>query len=102
VQDNEVADDILDKISLDIENAVHIDETLNNTASDCRLTSTEITQKTEGETLTGSVLLIFEVKYFAYAPGEQVLKDFEGADFTMKVGNNDSPLLSGKVDVEVT
>lgn len=102
VRDDKDADDILDKMCLDVENAIHIDETLNCKASDCRLTSTELVQKVEGNTLTGSAILSFDVTYFAYAPNEQVLKDFKGADFTMKVGGENSPVLSGKVDVSTT
>jgi len=99
VQDDESSDDIVDKLCLEVENAIHVDETLGSKASDCVLTGTEMIQKKEGDTLTASAILQVDVKYFTDAPAQQDLKDYKGADFTMKVGDNQTPDLLGKADV---
>lgn len=99
VQADEKLDDELDQFCLAVENAIHVDETLRSKASDCRLVGTDLMQKPEGDTLTGSALLSFEVKYFSDAPSEQVLKNYEGADFALEVGGVNTPDLEGTADV---
>lgn len=99
VQGDEKVDDTLDEICLDVENAIHVDETLNSKVSDCRLVSTDLIQKPEGDTLTGSAILNFEAIYFTYAPDVQNLRPYKGADFTIERGIDDAPTMEGKADV---
>lgn len=99
VQDDEKADDLLDALCLGVENAIHVDETLNCKVSDCRLVSTDLIQKPEGDTLTGSAILNFEATYYSYAPDVQNLRPYEGADFKYEVGGANTPDMEGKADV---
>lgn len=99
VQADEKLDDLLDQLSLAVENAIHVDETLRCKANDCRLVGTDLMQKTEGDMLTGSALLSFEIKYFTDAPSQQVLNNYNGADFVIEVGDADTVDLEGTADV---
>jgi len=100
VQSDENGADKLDELCLAVENAVHVDETLNSTVSDCRLVSTDLIEKPEGDTLTGSAILNFEATYFSDAPSMQVLKNYTGADFAIEVGDEDTVDLEGTADVD--
>ena len=100
VQGDEKLDDTLDEICLDVENAIHVDETLNCKVSDCRLVSTDLIQKPEGDTLTGSAILNFEAVYFTYAPDVQNLRPYKGADFAIERGVEDAPTMEGTANVD--
>lgn len=105
VQSDDKADDILDQLSLAVENSFAENDTLNCTASDCVMTSTDLIQKPEGDTLTGSAILSFDVTYYMYAPEAQYLPPLKGIDFQIKVGEVDdegggTPQFKGKIDFE--
>lgn len=99
VQDNEGLDDTVDNLALLIENAIYADETLGGKAWDVVLTGTDIIQKTEGEKITGAIILVFDVKYVSYAPGIKTLDDLEEIHSTL-VQSNDANDLSSTIEVE--
>jgi hypothetical protein len=61
---NSALDDELDKIAVEVEEALNIDVTRANKAKDTELISTEIDQAGEGETQAGIVRMTFRVVYF--------------------------------------
>jgi hypothetical protein len=82
-------DDALDNLALQIEAAIHKDETLGGKASDCVLASSEIDVLEEGQQLIGVVRLNFRVTYYTDAPAiadQAALQDLITADIRHNVG----------------
>lgn len=88
VRAGETVDDDLDGLAWEIERAIHADETLGGTASDCVLSETTIDVLDEGDQLTGVVRLVFRVRYYTYAPDpdDVELEDFQTADIRHSLG----------------
>lgn len=94
-------DNFLDSVALQVENVVFIDETLNGLVSDCRLTGTEMIQRTEGESPVGAIVLRFDATYFTDAPEQQNLPPYEGADIIIKPsGSLDEDGIEATANVE--
>lgn len=87
-------DDALDSISLEIERAMHSDETLGGTASDSVLTSTDIGIEIEGNKPIGMVRINYAVTYYSHAPesADTALGDFKTADIRFSLNNEQAPL----------
>lgn len=99
-QGNARNDDTLDSIALLVEDAVHSDETFGGVCSDCLLTGSELIQQTEGEQITGAIVLRFAVTYYSEAPGDRLLPNYEGADFQVKPPTAvDEDAIKAKADV---
>lgn len=84
----ENVDDALDALALQVETAIHADETLGGTASDAILTGTEIDILIDGEEEMGVVRLIYRTRYYTYAPdaADVELDDFQTADIRTSLG----------------
>lgn len=61
-------DDAIDELALQIERAMHRDQTFGDTCGKSTLTGTLIEITTEGETEIGNVRLAYDVEYFTHAP----------------------------------
>lgn len=97
----EGVDNFLDSLALQVENVVFMDETLVGSVSDCRLTATEMIQRTEGETPVGAIVLRFDATYFTDAPEQQSLPPYEGADIKLKpAGSLDEDAIEATANVE--
>lgn len=91
VEQGDNVDDAIDSISLEIERAIHADETLGGTASDCILSSTDTDIIEEGSRLVGVASLTFAVDYYTYAPEaapDEELADFARADIRYDPGRS--------------
>lgn len=90
VEEGDNVDDAMDALAMQIERAIHADDTLGGTASDCILASTELDVGEEGQRLVGTVVLTYEVDYYTYAPAEAPAEagvaDFERADIRYTPG----------------
>lgn len=75
VEAAENVDDALDALALELERAMHADDTLGGLAGDVLLSSTELAVAEEGAKPIGLVRLVYEVTYNTYAP--------EAADVTV-------------------
>lgn len=95
---NDKLDELLDKITRDIEKLIFVDDTLKGTANDCILTGIESDLNVDGERPIGANRLLFDVTYLTFAPEEQRLKDFEGVDFEINTEEGDA-IIEGSVDI---
>jgi hypothetical protein len=96
VKQGENIDDALDAIALEIERALHADETLGGAASDSILSSTEIDVLEDGDRLVGVVTLVYSVTYYTDAPAAEDAAAGELVDLArVDVRHN----LGGSVDV---
>ncbi len=86
-------DDALDAIALEIERAIHSDETLAGTASDAVLATTELNVAEDGERLVGFVRLTYSVTYYTYAPeaADVVLDDLTTVNIRTSLGGTVAP-----------
>jgi len=76
-------DDALDAFAVEIERAIHADDTLGGTASDAVLEGTEVLGPfADGDQLVAVIRLTYGVTYYTYAPeaGDDDLDDFKTAD----------------------
>jgi hypothetical protein len=90
-QQAEDVDDALDALALQIEAAIHKDETLGGKCSDCVLASTEVDVLEEGQQLIGVVRLNYRVTYYTDAPAisdQAALDDLRTANIRHNVGGN--------------
>lgn len=89
VEAGDNVDDALDALALQIERAMHADETLGGTASDSILSSSEMAVLKDGEKLAGTIGLTYSVRYFTYAPdaADVHLNEFATADIRHNLGN---------------
>lgn len=83
----ENADDVLDALAWEIEQALHADPTFGGTAADSRLVSSELDVFPEGEQMVGIVKLTYAVTYYAYAAGAPTLDDLKTVDIRQNLGN---------------
>lgn len=72
-------DDALDALALQIETAMHADETLGGKTDDSILESTDVTLTEDGDRLVGVVRLVYSVEYRTFAPEAVTLDDFNRA-----------------------
>jgi hypothetical protein len=93
IKAKENIDDEIDAVCLQVEKAMHADETLNHTASMSVMGGTEISVVSTGQQLIGLARLIFTVTYFTYAPdaADQTLDDFSTADVHYSLANASAP-----------
>jgi hypothetical protein len=61
-------DDTLDDLALEIERAMHSDETFGGTASDALMASTDVEILEQGQKLIGVVRIVYQVTYYTHAP----------------------------------
>jgi hypothetical protein len=76
-------DDELDAFALEIEKAMHADDTLNGTVGDVALKRTELLLTEKGEDVIGVVRLVYVPTYFTWTPDDgdgSPLNDFAVAD----------------------
>lgn len=86
VQQTANVDDALDALALEIETAMHADETFGGKADDSILESTEATLTEDGDRLVGVVRLVYSVEYRTFAPEAVTLDDFNRADIRYDKG----------------
>lgn len=89
---DDLLDDIADKIELELSR----DDTLNCTADDINLSSTEFDFEGDGQMPVGSVRLIYQVTYYTNVPAnidlQPEVSDYEQAGVEWNVGHdNESP-----------
>jgi hypothetical protein len=79
VKSGDNVDDAMDAIALEVERAMHADETFGGLASDSVLASTDIEVFEEADQFVGLVKLQYEVTYYTAAPdaADVVLDDLE-------------------------
>lgn len=65
---SENVDDALDSLALEVEKAVHQDETFGGKCVDCLLTTTEVAEKIDGDRPMGAIRLTFSAFYETLAP----------------------------------
>jgi len=101
LQANDTLDDQIDNLAEEIENAIHLDETINGTVSDCFMTSSEYIERSEGELQTGALVIRFDATYYTDAPEYRPLPNYEGADILLKpAGGTDEDAIQATADVE--
>lgn len=90
VRASEDVDDDLDDLAVQIEKALHLDPTLGDKVSDLILASTEIELFEESKGRIGAMKLLYNVRYFTYAPeaDDVTLDAFETADIKTNLGNS--------------
>ncbi len=90
VKQGDNVDDALDDIALEIERAMHADETLRGKASDSILASTQLGIVAEGEKTAGVAGLLYRVTYYTYAPeaADVQLDNFATADIRHNPGDS--------------
>lgn len=86
VQQTADVDDALDALALEVETAMHADETLGGKADDSLLESTETTLTEDGDRLVGVVRLVYSVVYRTFAPEAVTLDDFNRANIRYDKG----------------
>lgn len=72
---DEGLDDLLDEISLRVEEIMSADDTLSGTAADCSLESTEMAVFRDGDRLVGACRLDYAVVYYTREPADETLQD---------------------------
>lgn len=82
-------DDALDAIALEIERAMHADETFGGACGRSILTSSELAVEVEGQKPLGFLSLIYEVTYYTDAPeaADVTLDDLSTVDTKYDLGN---------------
>jgi hypothetical protein len=82
-------DDVLDELALEIEIAMHREDTLGGLVSDLMLASTEMDVAGEGENLLGVLRLTYSVTYYTDAPDsrDSELDEFQSANIRHKLNN---------------
>jgi len=99
--ETEFLDDVLDKITSQIECELSRDDTLNMTADDINLSSVEFAFEGEGQVPLGSARLIYQVTYYTSVPDsidkQAGVTDFSEANVDWHVGHdNEEPDLTNK------
>lgn len=87
VEGTEDVDDALDALALEVETALHADDTFGGKASDSMLSSTELDVFEDGERTVGLVRLVYAVTYYSTAPEAVALPDFTTADIRHNLSN---------------
>lgn len=87
VQASTDVEDAMDAIALEIETAMHADDTLGGTARDSVLVSTESETGPLGSKRIGMIRIVYAVDYRTYAPEVAVLPDFAGANIRYDLEN---------------
>jgi hypothetical protein len=80
-------DDALDDLALEIETAMHADDTLTDTAEDSILSSTELEVVEDGDRTVGLVRLVYSVTYFTHAPETGALDSFTTGNVKTSLSN---------------
>lgn len=86
---DDAADDILDALCLQIEQAMHVDFTFGGACSDSVLASTEIDVAEVGNRTVMVARMVYSVRYYTYAPdaADQTLPTLNTADVKYDLGD---------------
>lgn len=97
-------DDQLDDVALQVERALHRDDTLQCTAADCVYSRTEFSILPVGNTVIGTIRIFFDVEYYEDAPKAEdvTLGPFDGADVQHNLGGqqDEADRAKDKIDLE--
>lgn len=92
VEAGENVDDELDSLALQVETAMHADDSLGGTAEDAVLESTEVTVVEDGSKPVGVVRLVYAVTYRTYAPASVAAPDdFNTVDARFSLAGEQAP-----------
>lgn len=100
-----LADEQLDTICKQVEDALAADDTLNGTTGDCRLMRTEIHLIEDGDDVTLAAVMTWAVDYYTYMPESVELDDFvtQHQDWDIATeATTDEPAADGEIDGQNT
>lgn len=99
---DEDVDDELDRISQQVENLIHADDTLQETVSDCLLSDVEMSVAGQGETVFGSAVMTFRVIYITEAvASSEDLPDLETVNVKFDLQNSDLETIEAESRIEL-
>lgn len=104
VEATEGVDDDLDDLALEVERAMHADDTLGGLAGDVLLSSTELAVLEEGAKPVGLVRLVYEVTYNTYAPeaADVVVGDLDTIGIRYSLGGTQATADQARDTIDVS
>lgn len=100
-----LADEQLDTICKQVEDALAADDTLNGTVSDCMLMRTDIQLVEDGDDVTLAAIMTWTVEYYTYMPEYVELDAFETQHQDWDIATEETtgePAADGEVDADNT